>query len=110
MGEECAVSSTRMPHRCEWAEVDDSLLVTYHDEEWGTPSHEDRHLFELLTLEGAQAGLSWRTILHKRQGYDMQAAGLVNDHVMSCFRYRELSSSDDTTTGEPAPQSVRGRK
>lgn len=44
-------------------------MLSYHDEEWGAPSHEDRHLFELLTLEGAQAGLSWRTILHKREGY-----------------------------------------
>jgi DNA-3-methyladenine glycosylase I len=58
-----------MPRRCEWADGDDPLLVAYHDDEWGTPSHEDRHLFELLTLEGAQAGLSWRTILHKREGY-----------------------------------------
>jgi DNA-3-methyladenine glycosylase I len=58
-----------MPRRCEWADSDDALMVAYHDEEWGTPSHDDRHLFELLTLEGAQAGLSWRTILHKREGY-----------------------------------------
>jgi DNA-3-methyladenine glycosylase I len=47
----------------------DPLYVTYHDEEWGVPSHDDRHLFELLVLEGAQAGLSWSTILHKREGY-----------------------------------------
>jgi DNA-3-methyladenine glycosylase I len=58
-----------MPTRCEWAAGDDPLMLSYHDEEWGTPSHDDRHLFELLTLEGAQAGLSWRTILHKREGY-----------------------------------------
>jgi DNA-3-methyladenine glycosylase I len=58
-----------MPARCEWAEGDDRLLVSYHDEEWGVPSHEDRHLYELLTLEGAQAGLSWVTILRKREGY-----------------------------------------
>jgi DNA-3-methyladenine glycosylase I len=44
-------------------------MLSYHDEEWGAPSHHDRHLFELLTLEGAQAGLSWKTILHKREGY-----------------------------------------
>ena len=44
-------------------------MVAYHDEEWGVPSHDDRHLFELLTLEGAQAGLSWNTILNKREGY-----------------------------------------
>lgn len=58
-----------MPRRCDWATSDDEQLVAYHDEEWGAPSHHDRHLFELLTLEGAQAGLSWRTILHKREGY-----------------------------------------
>ena len=58
-----------MPRRCEWADGDDPLMVSYHDEEWGAPSHRDRHLFELLTLEGAQAGLSWRTILHKREGF-----------------------------------------
>ena len=44
-------------------------MLAYHDEEWGVPSHDDRHLFELLTLEGAQAGLSWSTILNKRDGY-----------------------------------------
>ena len=58
-----------MPSRCEWAEGDDALMVSYHDQEWGVPSRDDRHLFELLTLEGAQAGLSWKTILHKREGY-----------------------------------------
>ena len=46
-----------------------SLYVTYHDEEWGVPSHDERHLFEMIVLEGAQAGLSWSTILHKREGY-----------------------------------------
>jgi DNA-3-methyladenine glycosylase I len=44
-------------------------MLPYHDEEWGVPSHDDRHLFELLTLEGAQAGLSWSTVLRKREGY-----------------------------------------
>jgi DNA-3-methyladenine glycosylase I len=55
--------------RCDWVPVDEALYVAYHDEEWGVPSHDDRHLFELLTLEGAQAGLSWLTILRKREGY-----------------------------------------
>ena len=55
--------------RCEWAAGGDELMVAHHDEEWGIPSHDDRHLFEMLTLEGAQAGLSWSTILHKREGY-----------------------------------------
>ena len=44
-------------------------MLAYHDREWGTPSHDDTHLFEMLTLEGAQAGLSWTTILNKREGY-----------------------------------------
>ncbi|MCY4456135.1 MAG: DNA-3-methyladenine glycosylase I [Chloroflexi bacterium] len=56
------------PTRCEWA-GDDPLMQQYHDEEWGVPLHEDRALFELLVLEGAQAGLSWRTVLHRREGY-----------------------------------------
>jgi len=50
-------------------------MLAYHDEEWGAPSHDDRHLYELLTLEGAQAGLSWSTILRKRQGYRRAFAG-----------------------------------
>ncbi len=54
--------------RCAWCD-DDPLMVAYHDEEWGRPLHDDRRLFELLCLEGAQAGLSWRTILHKRENY-----------------------------------------
>jgi len=55
--------------RCAWAGSTDPLMVEYHDEEWGVPSHDDRHLFEMLILEGAQAGLSWSTILHKRAAY-----------------------------------------
>ena len=54
--------------RCAWA-GDDPLYVAYHDREWGVPLHDDRKLFELLTLEGAQAGLAWITILRKREGY-----------------------------------------
>jgi DNA-3-methyladenine glycosylase I len=55
--------------RCEWVRGADEAMLAYHDEEWGVPSRDDRHLFELLTLEGAQAGLSWSTILRKRDGY-----------------------------------------
>src|ERR671936_1727982 len=59
-----------MPKRCGWGSLDaDPLYLAYHDEEWGVPSHDDRHLFELLVLEGAQAGLSWSTILRRRDGY-----------------------------------------
>ena len=55
--------------RCVWADPSDPLYVEYHDREWGVPLHDDRRLFEMLILEGAQAGLSWSTILHKREGY-----------------------------------------
>ncbi len=54
--------------RCAWA-GSDPLTVAYHDDEWGVPSHDDSHLFEMITLEGAQSGLSWITIPRKREGY-----------------------------------------
>lgn len=63
------------PIRCTWASGADALMLAYHDREWGTPSHDDRHLFEMLVLEGAQAGLSWQTILNKREGYRRAFAG-----------------------------------
>jgi DNA-3-methyladenine glycosylase I len=56
-----------MKKRCEWAKNEPNL--TYHDVEWGVPQHDDRKLFEFLILEGAQAGLSWTTILNRRNGY-----------------------------------------
>jgi DNA-3-methyladenine glycosylase I len=58
-----------MLKRCFWAETDDPLYLAYHDREWGVPVHDDRLLFEFLILEGAQAGLSWYTILKKRPNY-----------------------------------------
>jgi DNA-3-methyladenine glycosylase I len=60
--------------RCGWVS-DDPLYTAYHDEEWGVPVHDDRVLFEFLLLEGAQAGLSWSTILHKREGYRKAFSG-----------------------------------
>jgi DNA-3-methyladenine glycosylase I len=55
--------------RCSWVNVADPLYIQYHDEEWGVPVHDERTLFEMMTLEGAQAGLSWITILRKRENY-----------------------------------------
>ncbi|MFV0527429.1 MAG: DNA-3-methyladenine glycosylase I [Lachnospiraceae bacterium] len=55
--------------RCPWGDTQDELMRSYHDTQWGKPCHDERMLFEMLTLEGAQAGLSWSTILHKREGY-----------------------------------------
>ena len=61
--------------RCEWVPDGDELYAAYHDEEWGVSLREDKALYELLTLEGAQAGLSWATILRKREGYRKAFAG-----------------------------------
>jgi DNA-3-methyladenine glycosylase I len=70
-----------MPKRCDWAPAGDPLYTAYHDEEWGVPSRDDRHLYEMLVLEGAQAGLSWSTILRKREGYRRAFAGFDAERV-----------------------------
>src|SRR5947209_11640861 len=69
-----------MKTRCEWA-TRSALEARYHDTEWGAPSRDDRHLFELLVLEGAQAGLSWSTILRKRAGYRHAFTGFEVERV-----------------------------
>src|SRR5687767_11567391 len=75
--------------RCDWAKND--LAISYHDAEWGVPQHDDRILFEFLILEGAQAGLSWDTILRKRENY--RAAF---DH----FDYRKIALYDEKRCAE----------
>ena len=65
--------SPRTNRRCPWAATE--LSIRYHDEEWGVPTRDDRTLFEFLVLEGAQAGLSWETVLRKREGYRRAFAG-----------------------------------
>lgn len=68
--------------RCDWGgEWGDALMLAYHDAEWGLPLHDDRALFELLILEGAQAGLSWRTVLHRREGYRRAYDGFALEKV-----------------------------
>lgn len=62
------VPTAKEPSRCSWC-GGDQLMLAYHDQEWGVPLWDDARLFEFLVLEGAQAGLSWRTILHRREGY-----------------------------------------
>jgi DNA-3-methyladenine glycosylase I len=64
-----AQKNNPMKMRCAWCPTDNPLYIKYHDEEWGVPVHDDRLLFEMLILEGAQAGLSWLTILRRRDGY-----------------------------------------
>jgi DNA-3-methyladenine glycosylase I len=68
----------------------DPLYVAYHDEEWGVPSHDERHLFEMLVLEGAQAGLSWATILRKRVGY-RRAFGDFDVEAVAGFTTRDVA-------------------
>ena len=62
-------TKTEARKRCSWASGEDAAMAEYHDREWGVPLHDDRGLFEFLVLEGAQAGLSWRTVLNKREAY-----------------------------------------
>jgi DNA-3-methyladenine glycosylase I len=71
----------RIPARCPWC-GEDPLYVRYHDHEWGVPNHDERHLFEMINLEGAQAGLSWITILRKRDNYRKAFAGFDPDRIV----------------------------
>jgi DNA-3-methyladenine glycosylase I len=72
--------------RCRWASGGSALMRAYHDEEWGAPVHDDRRLFEFLILEGAQAGLSWETVLRKRERYRV---------VLDGFDWDAISGYDD---------------
>ena len=79
--------------RCRWAVS--PLAVAYHDTEWGVPSRDDRHLFEMLVLEGAQAGLSWETILRKRDGYREAFFGFDPARVARMTKARRAGLSSD---------------
>jgi DNA-3-methyladenine glycosylase I len=78
-----------MKNRCPWC-GDDPEYVAYHDHEWGVPSHDDRHLFEMLVLEGAQAGLSWRTILRKRARY-REVFGHFDPAIVAAYGTEDVS-------------------
>lgn len=80
-----------MIKRCAWAADSTPLMQEYHDTEWGVPEHDDRALFELLTLEGAQAGLSWSTILNKRAGYRAAFTGF-DPHEVARYDRRKISA------------------
>src|SRR5436309_9948886 len=79
----------KMKTRCFWAQSD--LMIAYHDAEWGVPVHDDRKLFEFLILEGAQAGLSWETILRKRDAFRRAFAGF-DPAIVAKFAARKLAS------------------
>jgi len=76
------------PRRCGWVS-DDPLYREYHDSEWGVPCRDERRLFELLTLEGAQAGLSWLTVLRKREGY-RQAYDVFDVDAIAAYQQPEV--------------------
>ena len=78
-------------HRCHWVNLNEEIYVNYHDKEWGKPSHDDRHLFEMLILEGAQAGLSWITILKRREEYRKAFDG---------FDYKKIAKYNDSKIQE----------
>ena len=88
--------------RCGWA-GEDPLMIEYHDREWGTPLRDDRRLFEFLILEGAQAGLSWQTILRKREGYRRAFADFDPGRVA-------LFTEDDVERLIANPEIVRNRQ
>lgn len=79
-----------MVKRCEWAGMADPLYLDYHDKEWGVPIHDDRLLFEFLALEGAQAGLSWSTILKKRENY-RQAFDHFDAEKMAAYDEKKIA-------------------
>ena len=79
-----------MKKRCPWPS-DDKLMIKYHDKEWGVPVHNDRKLFEFLILEGFQAGLSWRTILHKRENFRKAFDGF-NFNKIAKYDRRKIKS------------------
>jgi DNA-3-methyladenine glycosylase I len=82
------VSQFSMNSRCEWC-GSDPLYIAYHDDEWGVPVHDDRHLFEMLLLEGAQAGLNWLTILRKRENY-RKAFDAFNPKKIAAYSQRDI--------------------
>src|SRR6266852_6253632 len=77
-------------HRCAWAEGDDAQMRTYHDEEWGVPERDPRALWEMLMLEGFQAGLAWITVLRKREAFRKAFAGF-NPRTISGFGEARIS-------------------
>jgi DNA-3-methyladenine glycosylase I len=80
--------------RCHWAETND-LLMAYHDQEWGVPVHDDRQLFEMLNLEGAQAGLSWQTILGRRDNYRRAFDNFAADSIAKYDESKRASLLQD---------------
>lgn len=90
-------------HRCVWTNLNNPLYVQYHDSEWGVPNHDDQALFELLILEGFQAGLSWECILNKREAFRVAFDGFDIDAVSTYDEEKIAALMDD-------PAIVRNRR
>ncbi len=106
-----------MPKRCGWVKMSNPLYVAYHDEEWGRPLHDDQALFELLCMETYQAGLSWETVLNKRQafresfhGYHLQRVAEMTDEELEALirqsSYHPKSCQDLRDTGQCSSHST----
>jgi DNA-3-methyladenine glycosylase I len=86
----------KTPHRCSWV-TDDPLIIRYHDDEWGAPVHDERRLFELMVLEGAQAGLNWMIILRRREAYRAAFANFDPARIARFDRRKVESLVSDET-------------
>lgn len=90
-----APTESDMIHRCAWTNLNNPLYVQYHDSEWGVPNHDDQALFELLILEGFQAGLSWECILNKREAFRKAFDGFDIDTVSAYDEEKVAALMDD---------------
>src|SRR5258707_13359774 len=84
-------SEAGLDKRCSWVNVDDPLLLEYHDREWGVPVHSDPKHFEILVLSGAQAGLNWSLVLKKREGYRREVVRFVSARGAGYFQKKKHS-------------------
>ena len=96
--------------RCPWLDLDKPDYVAYHDREWGVPVHDDRKHFEFLTLESAQAGLSWYTVLRKRANYRKAFAKFDPCQGLSFQRSQNRTDAPRPRTNSQSPQDQRGRR
>ena len=90
------MANQQMPNRCPWVDLSKADYISYHDHEWGVPVHDDRVLFEFLTLEAAQAGLSWYTVLRKREHYRL-AFDDFDPAQVACYDTQKVA----TLLGDP---------
>ncbi len=107
MSDSSAPSDLSDKPRCPWS-LGDPLMTAYHDTEWGVPVHDDRLLFEFLILEGAQAGLSWLTILKRRESYREAFAGF-DPEAVARFGPRQVEALMANPGRHPQPAQDRGR-